>query len=399
MIYKCRLFELLCLLLHKNYQSNEYSVREIIASTYIGPYTVNHNILDIGDKNEIKICSDRLGMYKNENYIYMLFFYLLSYTPQDKNTERDYDPGYSLENKDFISALLNNVRTRQDAFCFSNYIIEKSKDSKSKIYNVYEVLGDMLNKIDNNDKINYDYNNYNNFVNNNMNENPDDNDPGINPKYLLIIFKRFIRSLLYKEDYVRKGLRLLFDLFNINSKYYSYSTMIINLIIEFFSTDFKGFIKYFKKDLINMREWLEQWPIPPSKFEIPGINMYKNMKISYDNNLSDEKKNEIEGIELNNTQKKIDIIYDFLNPEEGGKNDFKFEDDIDLFDFKFIIGDVILYQNKEKVIKEALDEQLKISLDSNDKKNNKNIQNSNDKREMWIEIDNPSIKIKELRVK
>jgi hypothetical protein len=78
---------------------------------------------------------------------------------------------------------------------------------------------------------------------------------------------------------------------------------------------------------------------------------------------------------------------------------FQFENDIDLFDFKFIIGDVILYQNKEKVIKEALDEQLKISLDSNDKKNNKNIQNSNDKREMWIEIDNPSIKIKELRVK
>jgi hypothetical protein len=232
-----------------------------------------------------------------------------------------------------------------------------------------------------------------------MKETPDDNDPRINSKYLLIIFKRFILSLLYKEDYVRKGLRLLFDLFSINSKYYSYCTMIINLIIEFFLTDFKGFIKYFKKDLVNMREWLEQWPIPPSKFEIPGINMYKNMKISYDNNLSDEKKNEIEVIELNNTQKKIDIIYDFLNPEEGGKIDFQFENDIDLFDFKFIIGDVILYQNKEKVIKEALDEQLKISLDSNDKKNNKNRQNSNDKREMWIEIDNPSIKIKELRVK
>ena len=399
LIYKCRLFELLCLILHRNHQTNDYSVKEIIASTYIGPYTVNHNILDIGEKNEIRICSDRLGMYKNENYIYMLFFYLLSYTPHDKNAQRVYDPGYSLENKDFINVLLNNVRTRQDAFCFSNYIIEKSKDSKSKIYNVYDVLGDLLNKIDNNDKINYDYNNYNNFVNNNMNENPDDNDPGINPKYLLIIFKRFILSLLYKEDYVRKGIRLLFELFNINCKYYSYSTMIINLIIEFFSTDFKGFIKYFKKDLINMREWLEQWPIPPSKFEIPGINMYKNMKISYDNNLSNEKKNEIENIELNNTQKKIDIIYDFLNPEEGGKNDFKFEDDIDLFDFKFIIGDVILYQNKEKVIKEALDEQLKISLDSNDKKNTKNVQNSNDKREMWIEIDNPSIKIKELRVK
>ena len=399
LIYKCRLFELLCLLLHRNHQTNEYSTKEIIASTYIGPYTVNHNILDIGDKNEIKICSDRLGMYKNENYIYMLFFYLLSYTPQDKNTKSVYDPGYSLENKDFINVLLNNVRTKQDAFCFSNYIIEKSKDSKTKIYNVYDVLGEVLNKIDNNDKINYDYNNYNNFVQNNMNENPDDNDPGINPKYLIIIFKRFILSLLYKEEYVRKGLRLLFELFNINQKYYSYSTMIINLIIEFFSTDFKGFIKYFKKDLQNMREWLEQWPIPPSKFEIAGINMYKNMKINYDNNLSDEKRNEIEGIELNNTQRKIDIIYDFLNPEEGGKNDFKFENDIDLFDFKFIIGDVILYQNKEKVIKEALDEQLKISLDSNDKNKNKNTQSSNDKREMWIEIDNPSIKIKELRVK
>ena len=398
LIYKCRLFELLCLVLHKNHQKNDYDINEICLSTFIGPYTVTHSILSLKEnekeKEELKIITDKAGIYKNENYIYMLFFYLLSYSPpKDGIKRRDiYDEGYSLENKNFISVLLNNIRTKQDAIGFSNYINEKSKDSKSKVKNVYEALGDCFLKIDNNDKINYEYNNYNNYVKNNMNENPNNNDPGINPKFLIMIFKKFILSHSSKEYFVKKGIKLLFELFSINQRYYNYSIMIIDLLLELFSTDFKKYINYFEQDLDILKTWLENWPRPPSKYNIEGISMYKNMKINYDNTLSEEEKNKFNDLEINNTQKKIDKIYDLLSNDIKIKNESnKYGKDLDLSDFQFIIGDIILYQNKERVIEEALDEQLKISVEVNN--NNK----KEDKREIWIDIDNPTIEIKELK--
>ena len=402
LIYKCRVFELLCLILHNEHQSNDYIIKQIILSTYIGPYTVTHNILSQNEDDELEIIRDKSGIYRNENYIYILFFYLLSYIPPKDIDEDDivYDSGYSLENKNFINVLLNNIRTKQDAFGFSNYINEKSKNSKSKINNVYDVLGDRLLKIDNNDKINYEYNNYKNYVNNNMNENPNQDDPGINPKYLVMIFKKFILNHLPKKDYVKKGIKLIFSLFSKNQKYYSYSMMLIDLILELFSTDLKSYSEYFSDDLENMLQWLENWPIPPTKYNIEGISMYKKLKINYDNNLSEEKKNEFNNTELNNTQKKIDKIYDILSGDlkNNNENENKYGKDLDLSDFKFIIGDTILYQNKERVIEEALDEQLKISVDIDMKNVNKNIINNN-KKEIWIEIDDPTIEIKELKGK
>ena len=399
LIYKCRLLEFLCLFLHNDHQENEYSLSDITLSIFIGPYTVNHSILCPREKDGLKIFSDKGGVYKNENYLYMLYFYLLSYTPPKDGQKRNniYDSGYSLENKDFISVLLNNIRTKQDAFCFSNYIIEKSKDSKSKAKNVYEALKECFIKIDNNDKINYEYNNYKNYVKHNMNENPDKNDPGINPKYLIIIFKKFILSHSNKEDLVKRGIKILFELFSKNQEYYSYSIMIIDLILELFSKDFQKYPIYFEDELEKIKAWLEKWSIPPLKYHIEGISMYKYMKINYDNNLSEEKKNEFNDIELINTQKKIDKIYDLLSGDIKEKNESKFDKDLDLSDFKFIIGDTILYQNNERVIEEALDELLKISVEVNIKANNKN--GVNDRRDIWIEIDNPTIEIKELKGK
>ena len=401
LIYKCRVFELLCLILHNDHQLNDYKIKDIILSTYIGPYTVSHNILNQQESDELTIIKDKGGIYRNENYVYMLFFYLLSYTPS-KDIPQDnivYDSGYSLENKNFLNALLNNIRTKQDAFGFSNYINEKSKNSKSKINNVYDVLGDRFLTIDNNDKINYEYNNYKNFVNNNMNENPNKDDPGINPKYLIMILKKFILSQLPKQDYVKKGIKLIFYLFSKNQRYYSYSMMLIDLIIELFTNDLKEYSENFLDDLENILKWLENWPIPPIKYNIEGISMYKKMKINYDSNLSEETKNEFNNIELVKTQKKIDKIYDILSDNIKDNNENNYKNDLDLSDFKFIIGDTILYQNKERVVEEALDEQLKISVDIDMKNANKNTINNYNKKEIWIEIDDPTIEIKELKGK
>ena len=396
LIYKCRLFELLCLILHSNHKENDYNIKAIIESTYIGPYTVSHNILNQNRKEDLGIIIDKIGKYRNENYIYMLFFYLLSFTPSKENIKkRDiFDTGYSLENKNFISVLLNNIRTKQDTYCFINYIIEQSK-SKTRVYNVYDALYDYFIKIDNNDKINYDYNNYNNFVNNNMNEEPNSNDPGLNPKYLIIIFKKFILSLLKKESYVKKGIKILFELFSINKKYYSYSIMIIDLILELFTTSLYSYRMHYYDELEKIKNWLEQWPISPIKYNIQGISMYKNMKINYIK-LSEKEKNEFNDTEIIKTQQKIDKIYDIFSGKI--KNENECEKDLELSDFKFIIGDVILYEGKERVIEEALDEELKISVDIDMKNNNKNGNNVN-KRDIWIEIDNPTIEIKKLKEK
>ena len=170
--------------------------------------------------------------------------------------------------------------------------------------------------------------------------------------------------------------------------------MIIDLILELFTTDLYSYSGHYFDELDKIRKWLEQWPISPIKYNIEGISMYKNMKINYIT-LPEKEKNEFDGKELYKTQQKIDKIYDIFSGKI--KNEKIYEKDLELSDFKFIIGDVILYEGKERVIEEALDEELKISVDIDMKNNNKNGNNVN-KRDIWIEIDNPTIEIKKLKI-
>ena len=44
-------------------------------------YTVTHDILNTKIKNDESMIVDKVGKYSIENYIYMIFFYLLSYIP------------------------------------------------------------------------------------------------------------------------------------------------------------------------------------------------------------------------------------------------------------------------------------------------------------------------------
>ena len=388
---KCRVFELLCLLLHRSFATFSYPTKDIIQSTNIGPYTVTHDILNTKLKNDESIIVDKVGKYRIENYIYMLFFYLLSYTP--KKYIGKVDEGYSLDNREFVRVLLNNIRTKQDAFCFSNYINEKCKNNKNRINTVLEALMEYLNKVDNNENTNYDFNNYNNFMNNDMNLNPLDNDPGMNPKYLLIIIKNFLLYANLKSEFVLKGVRNIFKVFWNNQKYYNFCIMIIDYITELFSSSLKGLVSSCKKDLDQMRNWLENNTISPSLYPIDGIYLYKYEKKSYFN-VSSEKIKEFDEKEIMNTKKRIDKLTSILK-NETNKNKI-YENDIDLSDFKFIIGDVILYDGQESAIEEALDELLKITIDAH-KKNGKKRGGVIDRKEIWIETDDPKIQFKELR--
>jgi len=123
------------------------------------------------------------------------------------------DKGYLLDNEEFVGVLLNNIRPKQDAFCFSNYINERFKNNKSRINTILEVLMEYLNNVDNNENTNYDFTNYNNFENNDMNLNPLNNYPGMHPKYLLIIIKNFLFYANLKSEFVLKGIRNIFKVF------------------------------------------------------------------------------------------------------------------------------------------------------------------------------------------
>ena len=394
LINKCRLYELLCLLLHKSYATYEYDTRAIVESTYIGPYTVTHGILNSEVNKNIIVNDDKVGNYRIENYIYMLFFNLLSYTPNgcSKNVIK-MDSGYFLDNRNFVRVLLNNIRTKQDAFCFSNYINEKCKNNKNMTISVFECLIEYLNKIDNNENTNYDYNNYLCFVNNNMNENPNDNDPGMNPKYLLYILKRFISIQNIKNDYIQKGIKIIFTFFWKYDKYYNYCIMIVDFLIELFSVYLMGNAYIFKKELIQLTQWLEKNPISPSLYHIDGILLYKYEKKNYDNNISEEKCKEFDLKEIEKTRKRIEKINCIIKNEQIEHNE-NYIKELDLSDYKFMIGEIILYDGKEVIIEEALDELLKLTIDTS-KKNGK----KGDKKTIWVETDDPKIEIKESKWK
>ena len=391
LINKCRLFELLCLLLHKNFATYNYDTSAIIKSTYKGPFSGNNNILNTKEigLNEI---TDKIGNYRMENYIYLLFFYLLSYTPKNKSKMiiRE-DEGYSLENKAFVRVLLNNIRTKEDAFAFSNYINEKCKNNKNRIIPVFEALIDYLDGVDNVENKNYNYYIYNSFINNNMNQNINSDDPGMNPKYLLLIIKRFIGSLNIKNDYVLKGIKLIFKIFWKNQNYYNYCIMIIDFLIELFSVYLRGYVSIFKKDFEQIINWFEKNPIAPTLYSISGISLYKFEQKSYQVNIPEIQKQEFNEKEIEKTKNKIAKISNLFRNEVS---DLNFKKEINLLDFQFIIGDIILYNNKEVAIEEALDEFLKIniSIDTNKK-------NCKMKKEIWIEIDDPKIEIKYLKGK
>ena len=393
LIYKCRVFEFLCLLLERNFSTKSYSQKDIIDSMDKGLYTVSHNILSKTKKEDESILMDRGGAYRSENYIFMLFFHLLNSELDNKKKGIVEDPGYCLDNSDFIKVLLNNIRTKQDTFCFSNYLNDRCLNNKSKVNAIMKALIGYLNSnVDNNETINYDYNNYQNLVDNNINANPAQNDPGINPKFLLIIIKRFITNPNLKQDYVIKFIKYLFDVFDNNKNFYNFSIMLIDFLAEIFSVYLRKLIPTFQKDISLLVNWLRTFPIPPKIYKIEDLYLYKRREKTYADDLDEKTIKEFDNNQLVLSTKKIEFLESIYNGNP--KVDIKYEKDLDLTDFRFIIGDIIYYEEEEATVVEALDEMIKIKINNNNQ--NKKDKKSNAKRELWVETDSDKIRIKEL---
>ena len=392
LIFKCRVFEFLCILLERNCGVRHYVIHDILSSIDFGLYTVSHNILGKDKKEDETIIIDKPGVYRSENYIFMLFFHLLNTNLGDKKKGFDEDKGYTLENGEFVKVLLNNIRTRQDAFCFSDYINEQSLNNKAKVNAIIPALYNYLNKVDNNENVNYEYNNYTNVVDSNFNVNPSPTDPGMNPKFLLIIIKRFITNQNLKSDYVVKFLKYIFSVFDNNKNYYNFSIMLIDFFIELFSLYLRKYIPQFKSEILYLMDWLKQVPIPPKIYKIEGISLYKYQNKTYADDLDENTVKEFDNREFDNSNKKLDILMSIYKNEM--RNDLHYEKDLDLSDFKFMIGDTIYYGNEEAVIEEALDEMIKIKIINKQIKKGKK---TNGKKEIWVETDSVRIRIKELK--
>ena len=389
LINKCRVFEFLCLLLTKSCAQRSYPIKDITNSMFIGMYTVTHNILGKNKKEDEGIMVDKGGAYRNENYIFMLYFNLLNYNFNDKRCKHVEDRGYSLDNPEFVKVLLNNIRTKQDAFCFSNFINERCQNNKNRVGIVMDALFEYLNRVDNNENVNYDYNNYTNFVDNDLNANPLASDPGMNPKYLLLIIKRFMINQNLKPEFTQKFIKQIFKVFDNNKYYYNYSIMIIDFVSEIFTMYFRKYIPTFQKEIYILMEWIKNNPISPKLYGIKDLTLYKYQSKQYSDDIDTNTLKEFEEKELKISQEKWDILASIY--QNDPKNDIPYEKDLNLMDFKFIIGDVIYYDDEETIIEEALDEMIKIKI------NNKGNKQGNNKREIWVGTDSPKIKIKELK--
>ena len=394
LIYKCRLLEFLCIFMERRCATRNYPTKEILGTIFIGLYTVSHNILGKIKKEDDSLIVDKGGVYRNENYIFMLLFYLLNYNLTSKKNGFTEDSGYSLENPEFVKILLNNIRTKQDAFCFSNFINDRCLNNKTRYNSILEALIQYLNKVDNNENTNYDYNNYTNIVDNDFNAIPSPGDPGMNPKFLLIIIKRFITNQNLKQEFVIKFIKYIFQVFNNNRNYYNFSIMLIDFLIEIFSLYLRKYIPQFQKEIMSLIDWIKQYPIPPKIYKIEDLVMYKYQRKTYADDIDENTIKEFDSKQYDLSQKKVDALMSIYKNEI--KTEIKYEKDLDLSDFRFIIGDIIYYGEEEAVVEEALDEMIKIKINGNNNSKNKKDKKSNGKKEMWIETDNEKIRIKEL---
>jgi hypothetical protein len=260
-----------------------------------------------------------------------------------------------------------------------------------------EALIQYLNKVDNNENVNYDYNNYTNIVDNDFNATVSPGDPGMNPKFLLIIIKRFIINQNLKQEFVTKFIKYIFQVFNNNRNYYNFSIMIIDFVIEIFSIYLRKYIPQFQKEILSLIDWIKQYPIPPKIYKIEDLAMYKYQRKTYADDIDENTVKEFDSKQYDLSQKKVDTLMSIYKNEI--KTEIKYEKDLDLSDFRFIIGDIIYYGEEEAIIEEALDEMIKIKIIGNNGTQNKKDKKSNGKKEMWIETDNEKISIKGLNNK
>ena len=284
------------------------------------------------------------------------------------------------------------------------------KHSKKRIEQIINNIIGILEKADNNDKINYDINinrdNYNkgayteNYSYNNIDYEKDY--PKINPKYVLLMFKRFITKPAESQkvdDYrINSCLKQLFSLIEKNTKFYNYTIMLIDFVCELFINNksiLNNYINPYSKNIKDLIQWLKNHPISPELYRIEGIIMYKDDNVAYNENISEEEKMKFNEEQTEKTEKRIQKLNNILDLKINEYN-YDYEADFDLTDFKFRKGDFIYYNKNKAIIKEFSDELILIKIIENENISdcdNKNTIGDLEKIKFWVAKDDKNISI------
>ena len=413
LINKAYALEFLNILLLPKIKEKQHDDTKILNTLDKGEFQSTHEILNLSNK-KVQGIYDKGGAFHYENYINLLYFFLLSYNLKSSSKHPYFEDSYNFENKKFIKSLFFQIFTKQDAYAFTQLICSKCnniKHYKKRIEQIINNIIGILEKADNNDKINYDINtnrdNYNkgayseNYSYSNIDYEKDF--PKINPKYVLLMFKRFITKPAENQkidDYrINSSLKQFFNLIEKNMKYYNYTIMLIDFVCELFinnRTIMDNYINQYSKNLKDLIQWLKDHPISPELYRIEGIIMYKDDNVAYNENITEEEKMIFNEKQTEKTEKKIQKLNNILDLKIN-EYDYDYEADFDLTDFKFRKGDFIFYNKNKAIIKEFLDELILIKIIENDKDENisdsKNTIADLEKIKFWVAKDDKNISI------
>jgi len=369
-------------------------------------YGFKHDILNINTApGKIKIINDKGSLYQSENYLYMLYFNLLTY--EDKEDEKV----FSFDNNNFIFKLFTEIVNRQDCYVFAHLLNKKSLNNIKRENNILKLIGDILDKIDYHDNVSYKINK---LTKNTNVTNIEDykNKYELDPRNILLIFKLFIlytdNKGNYKKNRIESGLKILFELIQKHSKFYNYCIIIIDFIISLFSCNkilIKDYVKQFKKELEFLIKWIKENPISPKLYMIEGLSMYRDDNITYQQ-INDQQKNEFDKSEKNSSNIKINQIENILKQKANENDNLIDYDLINISEFTFKNEEIILFDGKPAIVKEHLNEMIKIKFEKdkidikeiNNDKGQSNIIENKFISKLWIDVENERIKINKLNL-
>ena len=334
---------------------------------------MDHEILNSSPHQKIEGDFDKAGRYKILNYDFMLLCNALyNREPPLEEVQKQYDRYFSLYddddeddiNKINILLFFKNAQTKQDINYLSNLFKKKCIEDKKffdyflgKLMTILEKISDNENSFfDKFDEENYDEiykDSKNDFLLRRLRSN-------VGITIIKILFDVNDKNNDYR---IKNAINNLMSLFKNNKKYYGISISIINILIDIFSQQ-SDLLQKYKKNLNDIAEWLKKYKIPPQyDKDLKGIKMYKPGNQQYDMSMYYSQvgvdKKVIEA-ETEKTNKKLELINSIINNENIEKDISNCN--CDFSDFKFAIGDEVIYDNKNYVITECLDELIKIKL-------------------------------------
>ena len=376
-------------------------------------YSFMHDILNINSiHGKIKIINDKGGIYHYENYLYLLYFNLLS----DEYKDKEKDNIFSFDNSDFVFKLFTSLINRQDCFLFAHLINAKCYNNLSRENLVINLIFDILDKLDYKEDINYKLNKANS--NTKITTIKDyKNRYELDPRNILLTLRLFILNTdndgNIKKNRIKISIQKLFELIKKHSKYYNYCILLIDFIIDLYLLNeimIKEYVKPFKEELEYIKNWIKERPISPKLYKIEGLFMYRDDNVNYQQNITEQQKKEFDEKETIISNKKINLLNNIIKNNITGKDHLFDNNSVNMSEFLFTKNDQVIFDGKSAVVTEHLNEMIKIKFDqkvnikeikkANELHNENNDKNSEEENKIiskiWVDIEDEKLKINRL---